>query len=122
MTTDEAIQKHFPEGAVNTKLKGGGNGKIQYEYEKKVMRQMLNDYCHDKDKRIKELEQRLVNTVLEKESEKQGAYEIGYQECAEQKDQRIKELEEQIRIMSKSLATYGEHPIIEGQVQHLLNK
>ena len=55
MTEEEAIQKYFPEGAVNLKLKGGGNGKIQYEYEKRVMRQMLEDYSQAKDTQIKKL-------------------------------------------------------------------
>lgn len=35
----------MPNGAINLRLIGAGNGKPQYEYEKKVMRDMLEEYA-----------------------------------------------------------------------------
>lgn len=45
VTPEQMIAKYFPNGAVNLKLKGGGDGKKQYEYEKKIMKEMLLEYA-----------------------------------------------------------------------------
>lgn len=45
MDAEEIRYKYMPNGAINLKLVGGGNGKPQYEYEKKIMRQMLDEYA-----------------------------------------------------------------------------
>ncbi len=45
MDAEEIRYKYMPNGAINLKLAGGGNGKPQYEYEKQIMRQMLEEYA-----------------------------------------------------------------------------
>ncbi len=35
----------MPNGAINLRLIGAGNGKPQYDYEKKIMREMLEEYA-----------------------------------------------------------------------------
>ena len=45
MDAEEIRYKYMPTGAINLKLEGGGNGKPQYDYEKKIMRQMLDEYA-----------------------------------------------------------------------------
>lgn len=60
-----------------------------------------------------------IKVVMQVHAEKAMQQFADQQSAA--KDKRIFELERMIKIMSKSLATYGEHPIIEGQVNRLLN-
>lgn len=48
MEAGDFIKKYFPNGAVNLKLAGGGDGKKQYEHEKKIMAQMLNEFASHK--------------------------------------------------------------------------
>lgn len=45
-TAEEIRYKYMPNGAINLKLVGGGNGKPQYEYEKMIMIQMLEEYAN----------------------------------------------------------------------------
>lgn len=45
MTAEEIRNKYMPNGAINLRLIGAGNGKPQYDYEKKIMREMLEEYA-----------------------------------------------------------------------------
>lgn len=43
-TSEQIRYKYMPNGSINIRLIGGGNGKPQYEYEKVVMRKMLTEF------------------------------------------------------------------------------